>query len=359
MRKRHKRLFSVTRTGGIFVLLIAVIVAVGAIKGLNLIYLVAAFMISFMLVSSLLPRIGLYNLSIERVVPSNIFAEKPFPVDLQLTNKKRRFSTYSIAINDILQNQNLPQRYIIKIPPRTTISAAYEYIIPRRGIYVYDGVKVSTLFPLDFFMRGFIQHKEENIIVYPKIVKLNPNFLADLMTEMEMRLNRPGLGTEVYGFRRYEHGDDTRNINWKITAKTGEVIITKYSQEQNLHITVVFDNSIEDEIEEEKDKPDFDWFESAVTFVASISSFFIEKGYKVKLLTQSGGTGFGEGTKHLFQVLRHLAVIQLVKKTDITKDIYNPSQLEQKLGILVTCEKTHKHPNHFIHTFHARGIEKL
>jgi uncharacterized protein (DUF58 family) len=348
-----------------FLSLIAVIFAVGAIKGLNLIYLIASLMISLMFISSLLPLIGLHNLSFERQVPASIFANKPFPVELLLTNGKKSFCSYSMAINDILENQDLPQSYIIKIPPNTTISAAYEHTIPRRGVYAFDGTKVMTLYPLDFFSRGFVRRKEEKIIVYPKIVKLNPNFLADLMTEIEVRLNRPGIGTEVYGFRKYEPGDDTRNINWKITAKSSEVTVTKFSQEQNLHIAIVFDNGLHSTIPDgEKTlagRPavELEWFESAVTFVASISSFFIEKGYKVKLVTQSGETGFGEGTKQLYQVLRHLAVIQPIPEPEITKDLYHPSHLEQKLGILITCEKKDKPMGHFIHTFHARSIEEL
>ena len=357
MKRKYKRFFSITRTGWIFILLIAVIFSVAVLKGLNLIYLIAAFMISFMFVSSILALIGLFNISIERIIPSNIFAEKAFPIDLRLTNNKRRFSTYSITINDILQKQELSKRYIIKIPPKMTISAGYEHILPRRGIYMYDGVRISTMYPLDFFKRGYVYRKEEKIIVYPKIVKLNPNFLADLMTEIEMHLNRPGFGSEIYGFRKYQYGDDTRDINWKITAKTSEVILTKYSQEQNLHIVIVFDNVYENRNESHNNI--LEWFESAVTFVASISSFFIEKGFKVKLITQNGETGFGEGTKHLFQVLGQLAVIEPVLKSQIKKDLYNPAQLEQKLGLLITCSKEQKQTSHFIHVFHAKRISKL
>ncbi len=348
-----------------FLVLIAVIAAVGALKGLNLIYLVVSLMISFMLVSQILSRIGLHNLSIERIVPSNIFAERPFPVEMQLTNRKRRFSSYSLTVNDIMEKTELPQRYIIKIPAGTTISASYEHQIDRRGIYTFDGIEVNSAYPLDFFVRGFIDRQSENLIVYPRIVKLNPNFLADLMTEVELRLNRPGVGTEVYGFRKYTPGDDSRTINWKLTAKTSEVTVTQFSQDQSLHIAVVFDNVVDSPdlgtgrrmSEEEIERAER--FESTVTFVASISSFFIEKGYKLKLVTQTGHTDFGEGTKHLFQVLKHLALIQPIPESEVTKDIYHPSQLEQRLGILVTCEQKSRPMGHFIHTFYAHGIAKL
>jgi len=179
------------------------------------------------------------------------------------------------------------------------------------------------------------------------------------MTEIEMHLNRPGFGSEIYGFKKYQYGDDTRDINWKITAKTSDVVLTKYSQEQNLHIVIVFDNVYENRNELNKKGLDVEWFESAVTFVASISSFFIEKGFKVKLITQSDETGFGEGTKHLFRVLGQLAVIEPVLKSQIKKDLYNPAQLEQKLGLLITCSKEQNQTGHFIHVFHAKRISKL
>ena len=365
MKIKKSKFVAITQIGWLFLALIGVIFAVGAIKGLNLIYLIAAFMISFMFVSSFLPLIGLYNLSIDRLLPSNIFAQKPFPVEILLANRKKRFASYSIVVFDMFEGRELPRRYVIKIPPQTAISASYEHIIQHRGIYTFHGSKITTSYPFDFFIRGFTQRKEEKTVVYPKIVKLNPNFLADLMSEIQLHLNRPGAGTEVYGFRIYDPGDDIRNINWKITAKTSEVTVTKFSQEQNLHIAIVFDNSISIDLpaqeNHDKEKPfhELEWFESAVTFVASILSFFIEKGYKVKLVTQSGETSFGEGAKHLFQALHQLAVIQPVRESDITKGIYHPSHLEQKLGILVTCEKKQIPAGHFIHTFYARGISKL
>jgi len=364
-KSRRSRFFRITRTGWMFLMLIVIMAVVGALKGLNLIYLTVSMMISYMLVTQVLSRIVLHNLSIERITPDHIFSEKPFPVELRITNNKKRFASYSLAVHDIMEKTDLPERYIIKIPAGTTITAMYEHQLNHRGIYSFDGIELSTLYPLDFFIRGFVLRQLENAIVYPKIVRLNPNFLAELMTDIEQRLNRPGAGSEVYGFHKYQPGDDSRDINWKLTAKRSEVTVTKFSQDQNLHMAVVFDNALGPDAGPQSGDPDDDdtqaaeRFESAVRFVASISSFFIEKGYKLKLVTHSGQTGFGEGAKHLFQVLNHLALIQPIPESEVTEDIYHPSQLEQRLGILVTFERKPIRTEHFLHTFYAHGITDI
>lgn len=364
-KSRRARYFRITRSGWLFLLLIVGVAAVGAVKRLNLIYLIVSFMISFMLVSQLLSRVGLYSLSVRRIVPVHIFAEKPFPVEIQITNRKRTFACYSLTVNETIDGAELPERYLIKIPPETTVSATYEHRMNHRGAYQFEGTRISTRFPLDFFVRGFLEQNDEEIVIYPKVVKLNPNFLADLMTEIDARLNRPGPGSEVYGFRKYAHGDDSRTINWKLTAKTSEVTVTKFSEDQDLHMVVVFDNFMDGEPQETpaagKDvkAEEMKRFDSAVRFVASISSFFIEKGYKLKLVTQDGASDFGEGAKHLFRVLRRLALIQPTPAADARNDIYHPSQLEGRLGILVTYAHEHPPSGHFIHTFYARGIKEL
>ncbi len=351
---KKSRFFRFTRQGWVFLLFAIVIGAAAVIKGINLIYLVFSMMICFMFFSSILAIISLHNLSIARVVPMHIFAGKPFPVEIVITNKKRFYPSFSLVINDILEREDLKNRYLIKVPAQTSISTTYQHCIQKRGEYTFQGLKISTNYPLDFFSRGFIVLNPEKIVVYPKIVRLNPNFLADMIIEIEKVLDREGMGSEVYGFRKYQHGDDSRFINWKLSAKTSQLIVTKFSQDQNLNVCIVFDNTMNEITDESLEQ-----FESTVTFTASVSSFFVEKGFKVKLVTHSGEIPFGEGNKQLLKMLTHLALIQPISADKATKDIYSRNVLESALGILISYEKSTRSTSNFIHTFYTHGIEKF
>jgi uncharacterized protein (DUF58 family) len=343
-------IFRVTKEGGVFLLLTAVVGAAAFAKGINLIFLVFAVMICFALLSSVLAIVGMNNLTVARVLPTHVFAGNRFAVELILTNRKRLVPAISVVVYDTVGRERLEAKYVIKVPPRASVSTTYQHVIERRGEFEFRELVMETSFPLGFFARGFAVMNREPVIVYPKIVRLNPRFLVDLLNDIEARLNKPGMGTELFGFRRYVHGDDRRFINWKLSAKTGELIVTTFSQDQNLDVTIVFDNAVGDPNEAALAR-----FEEAVTFAASLSSFFVEKNFKVQMLTRSGTVPFGEGNKQLLKMLTHLALIEPAAPSAVTDDIYNPKRLGNSIGILISNEPTEKPLPHFIHTFHAAG----
>jgi len=345
-------LFHITREGFAFLVLTGVVGGAAFIKGINLIFLVFAMMICFALLSSVLAIVSMNNLTLARVLPTHVFAGKRFPVELILTNRKRFVPAISVTVQDTLGRRKLQPKYVIKVPPRTSGSTTYQHVIERRGEFEFRELVISTSFPLGFFARGFAMLKPETVIVYPKVVRLNPGFLSDLLSEIEHRLSKPGMGTEIFGFRKYVHGDDRRFINWKLSAKTDDLVVTQFSQDQNLQVTIVFDNALA-----RRDEPALERFEDTVTFAASLGSYFVEKNFKVQMLTRSGTVPFGEGNKQLLKMLTHLALIAPVGPDEGDADIYSPKRLANSIGILISQEPPAKPLPHFIHTFHAASAE--
>ena len=49
-----------------------------------------------------------------------------------------------------------------------------------------------------------------------------------------------GDGIDFAEIREYNFGDDVRKINWKATAKTGEVKVNEFNEERELNISLVF-----------------------------------------------------------------------------------------------------------------------
>ncbi len=347
-------LFRITREGRVFFLLIVVVGIVAFAKGINLIFFVLATMICFALLSSIISTTSINKLSLARVLPTHVFAERPFPVELILTNHKRLVPAISVVVHDTCERRKLEPKYVVKVPPRTSVSTTYQHVIDRRGEYEFGELVISTSFPLGFFARGFATKRPETVIVYPKVVPLNPNFLANVLSDIEGQLNRPGIGTEVFGFRKYQHGDDRRFINWKLSAKTDGLVVTQFSQDQHLQVTLVFDNALT-----QRDERSLEQFEELVTFAASLGSFFVEKGFKVQMLTRTGTVPFGEGNKQLLRMLTHLALIEPVEATDETDEIYSPTKLSNSIGILIAQEPVEGPLPHFAHTFHTAGKQAV
>jgi len=52
-----------------------------------------------------------------------------------------------------------------------------------------------------------------------------------------------GRGMEFDEVREYQPGDDIRNIDWNVTARTGWLHVKKYVEERELTVLIVFDAS--------------------------------------------------------------------------------------------------------------------
>ncbi len=63
----------------------------------------------------------------------------------------------------------------------------------------------------------------------------------------EYRSAFKGSGLEFDEVRAYQYGDDVRNIDWNVTAKTGHPYIKVFREERELNVFVIFDISASEE----------------------------------------------------------------------------------------------------------------
>ncbi|MFI1161770.1 DUF58 domain-containing protein [Streptomyces sioyaensis] len=117
--------------------------------------------------------------------------------------------------------------------------------------------------------------------------------------------------------RGYRHGDDLRRVHWRSTARYGELMVRREEQPQKARCTILLDTR---ETAHPGSGPDsaFEW---AVTGAASSAVHLLERGFSVRLLTDTGTSvpgpdgagGFGGGTESADAaglVLDTLAVVE-------------------------------------------------
>ncbi|MER6481431.1 DUF58 domain-containing protein [Streptomyces filamentosus] len=92
--------------------------------------------------------------------------------------------------------------------------------------------------------------------------------------------------------RAYRHGDDLRRVHWRSTARYGELMVRREEQPQRSHCTVLLDTR---RVGYQGSGPDsaFEW---AVSGAASVLTHMLERGYAVRLLTDTGAAVPGEGS---------------------------------------------------------------
>ncbi|MHA4778003.1 DUF58 domain-containing protein [Streptomyces sp. MSC1_001] len=92
--------------------------------------------------------------------------------------------------------------------------------------------------------------------------------------------------------RAYRHGDDLRRVHWRSTARYGELMVRREEQPQRARCTVLLDTR---RVAYQGSGPDsaFEW---AVSGAASSLVHMLERGYAVRLVTDTGSAVPGEGS---------------------------------------------------------------
>ncbi|MGE6735166.1 DUF58 domain-containing protein, partial [Streptomyces sp. NPDC059900] len=92
--------------------------------------------------------------------------------------------------------------------------------------------------------------------------------------------------------RGYRHGDDLRRVHWRSTARYGELMVRREEQPQRARCTVLLDTRAHAFRGAGPDSA-FEW---AVAGTASALVHMLERGFSVRLLTDTGNSVPGEGS---------------------------------------------------------------
>ncbi|MBA4860133.1 DUF58 domain-containing protein [Streptomyces sp. PSKA54] len=92
--------------------------------------------------------------------------------------------------------------------------------------------------------------------------------------------------------RGYRYGDDLRRVHWRSTARYGELMVRREEQPRRARCTVLLDTR---GLAFQGAGPDsaFEW---AVSGAASVLVHMLERGFSVRLLTDTGNSVPGEGS---------------------------------------------------------------
>lgn len=238
-RKRFKapRSLRVTRAGWCF---LAIILGVGFAAlntGNNLLYLVLALMLSFLVLSGLLSETSLRGIRVERRLPREIFAGASNRVVLRITNEVTRVAAFAISLEDCLDaphgEEEMPvddprragRAFALRVGAGEPVDRSYEFAPRRRGEHHFDHVRVSTRFPFGLFVKSLELELPATVLVYPEI---QPAALRDdgrLGAETEEQSGDARRGDDVAGLREFVPGDALGRVHWRRSLRSGRLLV--------------------------------------------------------------------------------------------------------------------------------------
>ena len=287
-----------TREGRRF-LLATFLIAVAAVNtGNNLIYLILSLMLSFTLLSYIILRLNLSGISLEVSLSGPVFAGDSVPAELLVMNRKS-IPSYSLNI----ESNNSPEgAYCGIVPGRSAVRLDIRLLFRRRGLSGYGDLFIRSGFPFILFHKKVPADAGGRVLVYPALLEMD-KVIDSLGGGLEELGDRPvrGRGEEVHSLRLYQYGDDWRRIHWKISARQTSLFVREYAAYISRKVSIMLDNSLpEDETQ----------FEKAVSAAATLSGYFTENGFNVRLISCGKLVPFGSGDEHLFTMLDMLALVK-------------------------------------------------
>lgn len=230
-----------------------------------------------------------------------------FQVDRELefpgtdTNSSVSDLTYRNDVFSFLANQRITRRIPVKCN--------------HRGVFRISGVQLTFAGP---FMNEINVLKVDSnceITVYPKTVDSRRfSFIRSRISGEAERKKYMLEDPFVFrGIRDYTSNDSLKNVNWKATARTGNLCVNEYNESVSRNVCILL--NLEDDGMLTYDSVN----EEAISLAASVAEEFIRQGINVSLISnacdvdtkEAVGIREGAGVGHLGSINTVLARMDL------------------------------------------------
>jgi uncharacterized protein (DUF58 family) len=115
------------------------------------------------------------------------------------------------------------------------------FVTPQeRGDYRFGKINAFVQGPLQVVSRRYQLGEAQSVKVYPSFVQLRKYTLLGVANRLQetgvKRMRKLGHSLEFEQIKEYVRGDDYRTINWKATARKGELMVNNFTDERSQQI---------------------------------------------------------------------------------------------------------------------------
>jgi len=210
--------------------------------GLGVVY-IALLVFYTVLDALLLPRQR--NIRVQRIAPNRISLNIPTRIVFEVQNLCRRRVEVQLAEDAPATMDARPARCRAVLEPGQRKTLEYRLVAHQRGRYELCDVYVRVLPAMGLLYRQFKTRLPAELRVFPNLMNLSKyELLARRGLSFDQglaRLKRIGQGSEFESLRPYVNGDEMSRVDWKATAKRGNLIVKNYEPEKQQSVLVAID----------------------------------------------------------------------------------------------------------------------
>lgn len=135
----------------------------------------------------------------------------------------------------------------ITIPARDDSQFTYYLRPTERGEYVFGNLNMYANSKIGLARRRFLFEKDQMVKVYPSFIQMKRYAFLAMDNRLTLhgmkKIRRIGHTMEFEQIKDYVVGDDARTINWKATAKRGNLMVNQYQDEKSQPVYALIDAS--------------------------------------------------------------------------------------------------------------------
>jgi len=333
--------YQITREGTVYLILVLVIGIAALNTGNNLLFVILATMLAAVVVSGVASAFMLRGLKLELTVPEHMFARAPALARVRVRNTRAFTPAMSVTVVSpeiktsrstwVLEKSTFsfpPRRFAGRewfrwpdlslkrrvsreesmtilqqpvflpyVPAKSSVSQEVELRFEKRGLYSQDALGVSSRFPFAFLQKTRMMRLDSEVIVFPSVDATDQFYEVLPLIAGEVTSFVRGRGFDLYRIREYSPQDDARHVDWKASAKSGDLKLREFTREDERKLRIVFDNPAPDAIAEM-------FYEAGVQLGASLAWHFASENTDLSFVAP----GF-EG-RDLNEFLRYLALVK-------------------------------------------------
>jgi len=318
--------YRLTRDGTIYLAAVFILVLAAVNTGNNLLFLILACLLAGILVSGVLSRVVLTGVDLKFDLPEHIFAEQPVLAEIELRNEKQAWPSFSLLVAG--GTKKTPSEILTRpvffpyVPHLRAVRQKVELRFPHRGVYRQDAFGIRTRFPFGFFEKTRQVNSPIEITVYPRVEPADQFYEVLPLLSGEVASFYRGRGHELHSLREYRPTDSARFVDWKVSAKSGRMMVREFAREDERRVMLVLDPFIGLPLSpKQTERRGIDSgesmmaqhaarFERAVSMTASIAWHFYEIQSVMQFRTDRFSTPMAPATEVIYDTLHELALIK-------------------------------------------------
>lgn len=282
--------------GGLAYALTTSVLLVGAINGQNnLLFWLFGLAIAGLIISGVLSGSALMGVRVRREVVSRGVAGEEMHVRYHVHNRNRVFGAFALVIEELPSARNwLGRKHraewegliapcaaaVEYVPPRGTVVVEAGPKAIRRGVARLGPVRVSSAFPFGLTRKSVTSVQEQEVILRPAPAALmNGRVLGRATEGASSAWAKPSRqGQDFFSLRDYQPGDSVRSVAWKVSARTGELMVRTLADPPGKRVWLVVDDAMQEAN-----------LERGLSVCAGLALAFLSQGRDVGLRVLRGG----------------------------------------------------------------------